>query len=1214
MTRAETGVCRSMWKRAGFAVFAIAVVFAAQLLLMIPTASAQSIFATLSGTVRDASGAVVPGASIAIKNTSSQTVYPSVTNGEGYFSVNTLPFGTYEVRASAKGFTSWVVKDVVLNASDSKRVAIDLKVATSNELVEVVAVAPGVVTVDSGDKSYTIETKDLQELSLVGRNASELVKVLPGATMTANGGLNKPAYSGEVVGLNFSMGGQTGGLGSVVINGQAAEITQDGQRTMDPGAFGTATPIVPNPDMIAEVKVLTSNFTAENTQGPVVVNSVTQSGGSSFHGNLRLNARNTALNSIEEFTKLAKAPKSDSSYYYPGFSVGGPVPGFGRKKLFFFDGFEYYKQQVDGGVERSFVPTPTMINSGDFSSLIGYAGNTNGRGSLYNAPAAPAAGASLGFDVRRNAGCTITGSVLSPACIDPNAQKLLLDEMPVANVDPLTHDGFNYVQSTSVAQNSWQNMVRGDYNIADNTKAYVTWSRHRETNNMPFGLWNSAGDYYVPAPSPVVGANGADNYTVTFLHVFSPTMTAEGKFGYMKLNLPSSPSNHAKLDRSATTFPLKGYYNPTNVPALLSWGNSFPYAGDVGHSYHPTMIAVKAIPSASAGLTKVIGTHTAKFGYYWEHLYNKQDNWGQYMGVFTYAPWNSSPTGNEFADALMGIGQTGYFENAQPPASEVAQNISSFYAQDDWKLSRRITVQFGMRFEHIAKPYSPTDNFGLAIFDRANYATGNGTNPGVLYHGIDSSLSLSGVNSRFLFFSPRFGAAIDLFGTGKTVLRGGWGKYRAFDSVQSNSYTGPAGTALGSVGFGCNYNDPNCPTWEDVDLHQPGCAIGNCAPAAVFGKPQLQNGSFSAVDPRFNDQPLVTSYSLNIDQQLPSKFTMELSYVGNHSDFLQGTANINAVPIGTLTAPGFTCPAGTGDIGSATCQQTVRPYSKYQNVTGSVTAGKAQFDSLQASLQRNVGWLSMGANYTWSKALGIGWNINNGTLTGTLPDFGAHYLWGVLPIDRGQAFSATYVFRLPKLQAGNALVKGLANGWVISGITQVESGAQVTNQSGSGGLNFNMLVNGTNQDNVHLLGTPDITLYPRITCKPNVGVGMNQFINPKCFAPPSANQLGTGSAPYMAGPMFWSSDLTLLKHVKITERQNLEFKFAAFNPLHHSLLSFAPGDSNLHLIFNDLGQVITGTSCPGTSGGASCTQPSTFGVATTRYGVRTLELGVKWIF
>jgi hypothetical protein len=334
---------------------------------------------------------------------------------------------------------------------------------------------------------------------------------------------------------------------------------------------------------------------------------------------------------------------------------------------------------------------------------------------------------------------------------------------------------------------------------------------------------------------------------------------------------------------------------------------------------------------------------------------------------------------------------------------------------------------------------------------------------------------------------------------------------------------------------------------------------------------------------------VVTSYSLNVDQRLLSKFVMELSYVGNHSDLLQGTANVNFMPLGTLYDN-----SGCGP----SCQQNLRPYTQYQNVVGSVTAGKAQFDSLQASLQRNVGRLSLQVNYTWSKAMGVpadAGNLNNGTLQSALPDFGAHSLWGVQPLDRGHVLSAAYVYRLPGVQAGSGFLKGLTNDWELSGITQIESGPQLTAQSGSGGLNFGMSIPG--ESNYTQAGTPDVTLYPVYTCNPQLGLKKDQFINPSCFAPTPFNSLGDGHAPYLAGPMFWNTDLTVRKHVKITERQNVELQFSSFNPLNHGLLSFGSNDNNLKLAFDNNGKA-----------------PANFGVATHHFGHRVLEFGAKYNF
>jgi hypothetical protein len=236
------------------------------------------------------------------------------------------------------------------------------------------------------------------------------------------------------------------------------------------------------------------------------------------------------------------------------------------------------------------------------------------------------------------------------------------------------------------------------------------------------------------------------------------------------------------------------------------------------------------------------------------------------------------------------------------------------------------------------------------------------------------------------------------------------------------------------------------------------------------------------------------------------------------------------------------------------------------------------------------------ANYTFSKAVGDGAAISNGALAGGLPDNGVKYLWGVLPFNRAHVFSTAYVFNLPSKFKGNAFLQGAANGWQISGITQIESGAQLSAQGGVN-LNFNFTQAGANQDNTHLLGTPDIPLYPLITCNPTKGLGPNQFLNPSCFAPAPAGSLGTGGLPYMPGPKFWNSDLSIMKNFKVTERQSLQFRFSGFNFLNHSLLSYTNNDNNLKLSFDSNGK-----------------PNSNFGLAQYHVGHRILELGLKYSF
>ncbi len=312
------------------------------------------------------------------------------SNGDGFFAAPTLPAATYEVTVEMKGFQQWIGKGILLNSDDSKTLQIDLKVGAVTDSVVVESSVTELAVVDSGEKSALISQKELQQLTLVSRNASEFVKLLPGALLSPTNGKNQSNFSGQVVGINGFVpnGTNAGGLSAANINGQALNITQDGQNVFDPGAAGSATPVNPNPEMISEVKVLTSNFTAENPQGPVVVNTVTKGGGSTFHGSAYLDVRNSAMNAADHFNKEQAItssdgtktyppgfnPKPPSSYYYPGASISGPViiPGTNfnksRQRLFFFEAYENYHQNPDAGVERAFVPTADMLN-GDFSAL-----------------------------------------------------------------------------------------------------------------------------------------------------------------------------------------------------------------------------------------------------------------------------------------------------------------------------------------------------------------------------------------------------------------------------------------------------------------------------------------------------------------------------------------------------------------------------------------------------------------------------------------------------------------------------------------------------------------------------------------------------------------------------------------------------------------------------------------------------------------------------
>lgn len=1215
------------------------------LLLLAPAAFAQITTGSLSGTVRDTTGAVVPGAKVTLINQATNDSRVTLANGAGYFSFAAVPAGTYTVQVAAAGFQAWKGIDILMNSGDIREVPdIHLSVGATTQTVSVSASPAQIVPIDSGERSDVISSQDLEKLSLESRNVSELLKILPGVTEV--GGTN----GGGTV--DFSAVGPVGSTDGVGYSPSGApyrggtSYLLDGANIIDPGCNCWSI-AVPNPDMTAEVKV-DQSFGADAPNGPVVINTTSKSGGNQFHGQAYFYARNQALNSNTWLNDNSKTAKQPGEYYYPGGNIGGPIliphTDFNKNhKLFFWFGYEYYKQTLPAGAPlESYIPSAGMM-SGNFTS--------SGSGNSALCPNGFSAGATnwCGDPTGSNDanGNPITNAAAVP--VDPGA-KALMKMFPAANADPTsTPGGYNYVLPYSNQQNGYVWRGRIDYNINENNKIFVTYQTGTSTYiTVAHAYWNPAnavaypgGSLDQPTTSRVLTAN--------MVNVLSPTLTNEFVFGWGWANEPFSPTNLQAIYKSTLGYPYATLYNSASLvaPSINSAGaQTFPDISQPAFydaaGVYPTL---KATPSFADNVSKVWKTHTFKAGGFTELVGNDQGVWSYPNGQLSFGDQaysnqvigstlpSSTLIGSTNPTANLVEGIANYFsQNSYAPVQDLAYRTTSFYLLDNWQVKPRLTVNVGVRWDHVGRWYD-RQGVGLAVWYPQLYAQDVAQNqsaksmvveyPGVRWRGIDSGLPNGGSPTRLAWTSPRVGFAYDIQGQGKTVIRGGWGEYAWNDQPYGN----PLSTAQNMQ----TYNSPGSQaiTLSQIPLQTPS---GNNQPAGSIGAAA------------YNDyyDPITYAWNLTVDRQLPWSSMLEVAYVGNSSQHMlmggQSDAvgiggaefsNINKIPLGGLfkqdPITGAAAPSDPDNTGSYNIEDYY-PYAGcvagggcYGYGTNSVTVqqhiGQANYNGLQVAWLKQRGPVSFNFNYTWSKSLG--------TISSTLDAFTVHGNYGILSIDRPQVFNSSYAYSIGNVYHGNyGVVRQLANGWTVSGITTFQTGGNLQAEYTQNlGLSIEQPIPG-NTSKLEALtsktyfGTDADSILPITTCNPRSGLGSHQLVNLSCFSAPVVGTQGDRQIhPYLNGPIYTDSDLTVYKTFNITERQNVEFRASAFDFMNHSLWGFS-GNNYLQLKYqtNDGGHTFfTNSSILGVNESAWGVMNQKSPYSGAGYA-RILELSLKYNF
>ena len=1222
------------------------------MLLSFTIGNAQQITGTLSGTITDQTDARVPGAEVVVKNEATNDTRTTKADSAGFWSVTALVPGTYTVTVTAKSFATWEENQILLNQGDSRTIpSMRLKIGSESTAVTVISGQDAEIPVDTAEVSATLNNELVDTATLTGRNAAELIKMMPGVTFNNAGGVG--GYTSTTTGTN------NGPAGSFSANGTqpygSTDVYLDGANLIDPGNAGTQVANI-NQDMTDSVKYLSASYGAEYAKGPAVLQAFSKSGGQKFHGEGYVYARDSSVGFANDWNQKSQqiggaisAGSTDpnsaniiqpSYYYYIGGNIGGPIffPHFNhnRDKLFFWGGYEDMIQHPYNAPVNMNVPTADQI-----------AGNFNNPGipvQVYN-PANQSGANHWAYSVPCNSGVTWQGcdSVNSPWApsggfnsaspnvpnltpyFDPDGVKVTAIN-PAANQTPNGSNGWNNFGITpSTPTDRWEATGKVTYAFSDNTKIWGSYAYQNETDNHPLSIWWEPA-YAIPYPGKPAGKETANVYLLNFTHAFSATTTNEVVFAYSKFVNANKLGDPSAVSRTALGVATTGIFGSAHkmnqIPDFFdNWAGSgstdirqFNFDGGI---YGPNSFGkTSKAPSIADTFTKIIRAHSVKAGFYWDAQENLQSygNWDG-NGEFDVSPWGNNSTSNVVLDRLLGR-QNFYQESISQPVPDELWHQWSIWGQDSWKATRKLTLNIGLRADHMGQWYDKLG--GTQVWLPSTYI--NTPNPpantGLAWNEINKTVPKSGWGSELLTWNPRLGVAWDMRGNGQTVIRAGFGTYRyqVSDNDAGAAMNGPLGSfafstsgQTGASGF-YGYDVANGLVYTD-QAHTQAKAKQLAVPSGLN-----QNGGAINAD-KFGDNkvPFADTYSFGVAQALPSHTVMEISYVGSASrnQLLNGSSKLydaNPVPIGSTFLP-ITNPysanygkianpgvpdAGPNSTDPAVADQDFRPLYNYQTIAIYQHGGYANYNSLQVSGQKQSGNLYMFTNFTFGKVLGTrDGSTSNGNGNGNLVDpFVLANNYGQLGYDHTKVFNLSFTYKLPKPVHNNWALGQVVNGWEISNYTTYQDGSPYQSAVNR---NMNAVYNGNFVDpknpstnpnlqplitmpNGHLttaigplswFGTDEYpSLMPTLSCDPRKHLLKNQQFNPNCFVvplPPTAGSIGQQGQmvwPYIRTPHYWGSDLALFKAFRVNDSQRFEVRVSATNWLNHPNAAFSINGTN----------------------------------------------------
>ncbi len=1080
---------------------------------------AQSTFGAILGTVRDVSGALVPGAEVTLINTGTMAKRTMTTDAAGSYAFKNIDVGQYSLTFTYPGFEKDSLPQIALTARETRRMDAVLKPGAETQTVLVLDTAAPVI---STDVSSLAETK-------IG---DELVE-LPVAIYSRSTGSTSPIST-----LTTEAGVQTDDGGNLAVMGTTAallSVTIDGISSVGVEYSGPVNEMFPSFNSIEEIRVSESNNNAE-FGGVADITTVSKAGTNQFHGGVFENLENTVLNSNNTFA--LQKPKIAMNDF--GGTLGGPlsIPGLyrGLDKTFFFVSFEGLRLPRQTPMLLS-VPSAEMRN-GNLTSYLAGQGVT----AIYQPDGVTA---------------------IDPGNVPVSAisASLLQTLMPMPNYGAVGTYANNYQNNFPSPISANQGDVRLDETISAKQTVFARFSyKNRQVTTAPSAACTYT--YCAEAGSPLQGAYNTPEIDegMTFAHnyIFSPKLMNEfrGGFNAQHTSETQSYSTNALLAQTGLSVPQPDT-SWSEAPQVLINGFMSTGAGNPG-------MQRGQIIEALDNVTWAHGNHSFKLGADFKRITDHDDNvYGNYRSGW-YAFNGSSDVGMAIGDPYTAflLGYPDYTEvsSTNNPAMNGRGYAYGGFAQDDWKITPRLTLNLGLRYE--LHPPIQEINSNTAAFDPDYTATigGQQVNGAVV---VSNAQALSYKSSAFVSaiaptpiltaaqagipsalrytdktdWGPRLGLAWRPFGTDKTVVRGGWGRF-----IES-----PMGFSLVSgwavhASYLATYNQDYDPTASNPST--PLLSFANPFNTAAGGSTGTAN--FDYAFPIHYKDPTVQEWNLTVEQDLGHSIGVRLSYTGSHGRNLEAMEDLNQVPANTL---------GYAQVASS------RPYPSWAVIQSVMNAAQSNYSSGTVEVSRHSGKsLTFDASYNYTRDL----SNAGGATPNAFAVAGGSFLtdrfnpgldYGNVIYDRRHRFLATYLYNLPfghgqRWLGTGSLVNALAGDWQLAGVTILQSGAFLTP--------YEQTVDPANTNILTTIGQtrPDqlsnASLYaPQRTT--------TQWLNPAAFPYlnlQSSNGMGIGrfgNAPVggVVGPGTSNSSLSLLKNLSLTEKGKLQLGVEAANVLNH---------------------------------------------------------------